>query len=86
MFVKDLETQELIASKEFNNTEWAYEHLEFKVPKDANYHIGIERGNAEKGWARIDNARLMGNFRGAYGYKRVIMDDGKVVYINNEID
>lgn len=86
MFVKDLETQELIASKEFNNTEWAYEHLEFKVPKDANYHVGIERGNAEKGWARIDNARLMGNFRGAYGYKRVIMDDGKVVYINNEIN
>ncbi len=84
LFVRDLDTQELIASKDFCNTDWQYEELEFKVPKSANYHIGIERGNAEKGWARIDNARLLGNFEPAFGYKRVIMDDGKVVYLYNE--
>ncbi|MBQ2881591.1 MAG: hypothetical protein IJE40_04935, partial [Clostridia bacterium] len=84
LFVRDLDTQELIAAKDFRNTDWQYEELEFKVPKSTNYHIGIERGNAEKGWARIDNARLLGNFDPAFGYKRVIMEDGKVVYLYNE--
>ncbi len=84
MFVRNLDSGELIASKEFCNIEWKYEELEFEVPANDNYHIGIERGSAEKGWARIDNARLMGNYEGAFGYKKVIMDDGKVVYVYNE--
>lgn len=84
MFVRDLDTQELVASKEFCNTEWKQEELEFSVPKSGNYHIGIERGNASAGWARIDNAELLGNYDAAFGYKRVIMDDGKIVYIFEE--
>lgn len=86
LFVKDLGTQTLIASKEISNTEWEYVTLEFRVPENANYHVGLEKGNATKGWARIDNARLMGNFQPANGYKRVILDRGKVVYVYNEIE
>lgn len=81
MFVRDLDTQELIASKNFCNTEWQEEQLEFTVPKDGNYHIGIERGNATAGWARIDNAILLGNFAPAFGYKKVIKEDGKIIFI-----
>ena len=74
IFVKDLETQELVAEKEFCNTEWEDVQLEFSVPKDSNYHIGIERGKAVKGWARMDNATLLGNCDAAFGYKRVGTD------------
>ncbi len=80
MFVRDLETQELVASKDFCNTQWKEEWLEFTVPKSGNYHIGIERGKADSGWARIDNAMLLGNYEPAFGYSRVILD-GKVIYI-----
>ena len=54
--------------------------MEFTVPKSGNYHIGIERGKADSGWARIDNAMLLGNYEPAFGYSRVILD-GKVIYI-----
>lgn len=58
MYVRDQVTQELIASKVFSNTSWTDATLTFEVPKTGNYHIGIERGNATKGWARIDSAQL----------------------------
>lgn len=74
MFIRDLDTQELVASKDFNNTEWEDVQLDFTVPKDGNYHVGIERGDAESGWARIDNATLLGNCDAAFGYKRVGTD------------
>ncbi len=74
MFVRNLETGELIASKDFSNTEWEDIQLDFTVPESTNYHIGIERGKATKGWARIDNATLLGNCEAAFGYKRVGTD------------
>ncbi|MBQ8559010.1 MAG: DUF4082 domain-containing protein [Tyzzerella sp.] len=58
MFVRNLDTQELIASKEFTNTEWEQQTLTFEVPETGNYHIGIERGNANAGWGRIDSASI----------------------------
>lgn len=60
LFVRNLDTQELITSKEVSNTEWAEETLTFKVPEKGNYHIGLERGNATSGWARIDVASVEG--------------------------
>lgn len=60
LFVRNLDTQELIASKEITNTEWTEETLTFKVPEKGNYHIGLERGNATSGWARIDVASVEG--------------------------
>ena len=59
LFVKDQITQELIASKEFNNTEWQKVSFTFRVPKTGNYQIGVERGNAAKGWARIDSVSIL---------------------------
>ena len=58
MFVRDLDTQELVASKEFNSSTWKEETLTFTVPTSGNYHIGIERGNATAGAARIDSASV----------------------------
>ena len=55
LFVKDQITQELIASQEICNIQWEEVSLTFQVPADGNYHIGIERGNATKGWACIDS-------------------------------
>ena len=81
MFVRDLDTQELIASRDFCNTEWEEVQLEFTVPRDGNYHIGIERGKAAAGWAGIDDAVLLGNREEASGYQRVIRKNGGVYYL-----
>ena len=81
MFVRDLDTQELIACKDFRNTEWLEEQLDFRVPRDGNYHVGIERGSAAAGWARIDNAMLLGNMVSAFGYSKVIREAGKPIFI-----
>lgn len=62
MFVRDQQTQELIAYKEFSNTTWGKETLIFEVPETGNYQIGIERGNAVSGWARIDSAEVADYF------------------------
>lgn len=59
LFVRDLLTGTLIASREFDNTQWQTVRMEFTAPASANYHIGIERGNAESGFAYIDDACLI---------------------------
>ena len=58
MFVRDQKTGTLIESKEFSNTNWSEETMTFDVPETGNYQIGIERGNATNGWARIDSAEI----------------------------
>ena len=58
LFVRDLDTQELIAFKEITNTEWQKQTLTFQVPKTGNYHIGLERGTATKGSGRMDVASI----------------------------
>lgn len=58
LFVKDQITGELIASKEFSNTEWKEVSFSFEVPKTGNYHVGVERGEATSGWARIDDVSV----------------------------
>ena len=84
IFVRNSETDELITYKDFNNTDWQKIDLEFLVPESANYRLGIERGEATKGEAYIKNAYLYGNFDKAYGYKRAVMDGGKLIYVYNE--
>ena len=58
MFVRNLDTQALVAEMDFNNTSWMTKTLNFSVPASANYQIGIERGTATSGWARIDTASV----------------------------
>ncbi len=74
MFVRDLETGEIIAERDVSSPEWKDIQIDFKVPRDGNYHLGIERGNVKEGWAHIGNAVLLGNCDAAFGYKRVGTD------------
>ena len=60
LFVRDINTQETIAVKEVSNTEWQKIKFNFYVPKTANYQVGIERGDARRGWAKIDNVKMEG--------------------------
>ena len=84
MFVRNLDTGELIASKPFNNTDWQEIILPFDIPESGNYHIGIESGEAKSGSAKIRHARLLGNHEAAFGYDDVIFDRGKIIYIYNQ--
>lgn len=74
LFVRDQQTQALIASKDICYNDWSVCSFEFSVPANANYHIGIERGDAREGTAYIDNAVLYGNNDNAVGYVRVGTD------------
>ncbi len=58
LFVKDQLTGELIAQQECTATDWQTLTMEFTVPKDGNYHVGVERGDAQSGFAYIDNVSL----------------------------
>lgn len=58
LFVKDQITGKLIAAKEFSNTAWCEISFIFEVPATGNYHVGVERGEAKGGWARIDDVSL----------------------------
>jgi len=55
-FINDTTTS--VASREFSNTGWADQCITFTISTAGVYRLGIERGNATSGWARIDEARL----------------------------
>lgn len=81
MFVRSLDSGELVEKLDFDNTDWQELIMPFNVPESGNYHIGIERGEAENGSAYISLACLLGNHNGAFGYSDVIFDRGKVIYL-----
>ena len=58
LFVKEQASGQLIASAECTSIDFETVTLTFKVPKDGNYHIGLERGDAKEGSAAIDDASL----------------------------
>jgi hypothetical protein len=58
LFVRDQITSKLIAAKDFDNTTWKEVSFAFEVPATGNYHVGVERGEAKGGWARIDDVML----------------------------
>lgn len=84
VFIRNAETNELVAFKDFDNKDWQRIDIEFTVPAGGNYLLGIERGEAEKGEAYLKAASLYGNFESAYGYKRAILDEGKLIYVYDE--
>lgn len=49
---------QLLAALEFDNQDWQRRILSFSVKEPGNCRLGIERGNATEGWARIDDAVL----------------------------
>ncbi len=83
LFVRDLDTGALIASVSFDNTEWEPKTLSFRVPRDGNYHIGLERGGATEGYARMTGADL-GNHEAAFGFRDAIFDNGKMIFKYND--
>jgi hypothetical protein len=58
LFVRDAETDAVIAVQPVSGNQWNKAVMEFSVPENGNYKIGIEQGEAVSGWARIDNAVL----------------------------
>ncbi|MCR5485189.1 MAG: GNAT family N-acetyltransferase [Clostridiales bacterium] len=87
LFVRELDSGELTASLDFDNKEWEKKSLDFTVPKDANYLVGIESGEAAEGSAEIAEIRLLGNCDAAFGYKFIGMDpyrDWKPLYFYDE--
>ena len=58
LFVENQETGEVIAQETVTNTKWEDVELEITGHKSKNYRIGIRRGDATKGWARIDDVNL----------------------------
>ena len=58
LFVRDSETDKVIAAKEFQNMEWETISLEFTAPETGNYRLGIESGKATIGWVNVDFMEL----------------------------
>jgi len=53
-----------IASRGFANTAWQTNSVNFTVSSAGLYRLGIERGSATSGWARIDDATVATGFTG----------------------
>ncbi len=83
LFVRSSDSGETVASLDFHNTDWCEKLLEFTVPESGNYRLGIERGKADSGYARIRAASFGGN-ENAAGYEKVIFDRGKIIYKYND--
>ena len=66
MFVRD-NSGNPIACKQFSNTSWTTLTLDWTAPAAGNYQIGIERGSASSGWARIDDAVIASGGNGGTG-------------------
>ena len=75
LFVRDTDSGEIIAAKDFSHKEWTEEKITFTVPHDGNYQLGIERGDALDGFVKICNLDLRGGIDGAFGYDRCDRDD-----------
>lgn len=58
LFVRNLDTQELIASVECNGTDWTEQTLSFTVNTAGNYHIGIENVPSSSGRINIRDVEL----------------------------
>ena len=85
MFVRDAVSGEIICTKDFSHTGWTAEAMEFSVPRDGNYHIGFSRGDADDGFAYMDNVTLHGYHENALNFVRVACDpqrDWKPLYFN----
>lgn len=79
MFVRNLDTDELVASKEVQCDEIEDFFLPFNVPQEGNYHIGFENASNEQGEARI-YAVWVGNHERACRYKEAINDKGIAMF------
>lgn len=80
MFVRDLDTHEIVAEKVIDNAEKERYELSFNVPKDGNYHIGVESVDAGDGYIKIYEAEFAGNLDSGTNYNRITKQGGKIIY------
>ena len=83
LFIRSQSSGETVACLDFSDTDWCEKELEFSVPESGNYRLGLERGEAKDGFARI-RAAALGSNENAKGYEKVISDNGKIIYKYND--
>lgn len=81
LFVRETDTGELIASKEFNCAEPERILLEFTVPGNGNYRLGTE--SITDGNAKVYSAEFAGVEDAPEGYTKVTKVGGKIIYHYN---
>ena len=79
LFVRDAETDRLVAGMLFDNTEATRHEMDFKVPQDGNYRLGIEQADFI-GEAEIFEVEFAGNTDTGTDYARVTKEGGKILY------
>ena len=77
LFVRDLDTGDLIAELPIRSAEWEDMHFLFEVPGSGNYRIGLESDSP--GVSAIRETQFSGSLS-AVGYEDVIFDRGKIIY------
>ena len=79
LFVRDAATNALVAGALFDNTEETRHELDFKVPADGNYLLGVESADFI-GSADVYEVEFAGNTDTGTDYDRVTKQGGKILY------
>ena len=79
LFVRDAQTNALVTGMLFDDTEETRREMDFKVPKDGNYTLGVEQADFI-GTAEIREIEFAGNTDTGTDYARVTKQGGKILY------
>ena len=79
LFVRDARTGRITAGLPFNDTQKNRYELDFKVPADGNYELGVECADFT-GAAEIYETEFAGNTDTGTDYTRLTKDGGKILY------
>ena len=85
LFVRDAATNALVTGLLFDNTEETRHELDFKVPKDGNYNVGVESADFI-GTAELYEIEFAGNTDTGTDYRRVTKQGGKILYYYDSSD
>ena len=77
--MRDAATNALVTGLLFDNTEEVRHELDFKVPADGNYLVGVESADFI-GTAEIREIEFAGNTDTGTDYTRVTKQGGKILY------
>ena len=85
LFVRDADTNALVTGLLFDNTEEVRHELDFKVPADGNYFVGVESADFI-GTAELYEIEFAGNTDTGTDYTRVTKQGGKILYYYDSSD
>lgn len=80
LFVRPLEGGENVAEVEFANADSRRVSLEFTVPADGNYLVGVESASEEPGSITVTEVEFAGNIDSGTSYNRITKEGGKIIY------